>query len=290
MTRRPEVLAVGAIALLLLPPGTLAKSSGPLDVSATAKGRELAAAAAARPSKHGFRVDASDLRVWVLGPGDYLVATSLPKNLKTTTETNAEGQITFGLSYDIDARPDRRQVPRPAPAAVATSPAWTYVSQACFHRVGSLYGWLDSCYRIDSLKYESDPRDFYKLEQYGTVGTSYFGKIYSGFLEGARSSGSAPMAWIDWSPRGSRSGSCTTLPLSVSALGIPFVSSVTACEHYNIHKHPAAGHFKVEWSCGCVYPFGQPYPNTRELDYLQAVSVANGGFAQWSISVGFLAR
>jgi hypothetical protein len=98
------------------------------------------------------------------------------------------------------------------------------------------------------------------------------------------------MAWIDWSPRGSRSGSCTTLPLSVAALGIPYVSSVTACERYNIDKGAAAGQFKVEWSCGCVYPFGQPYPNTRELDYLQAVSVANGGFAQWSISAGFLAR
>ncbi len=137
---------------------------------------------------------------------------------------------------------------------------------------------------------ETDPRDFYQLEQYGTLGAAPFGKIYSGFLEAQQASGSAPMRWIDWSPRGSLSGSCAIIPLQVSALGVTIGASGLMCEHWYIYKYTAAGHFKEEWSCGCIWPFGQPYPNTREIDYMQAISVPNGGLPRWTLSAGFLAQ
>jgi hypothetical protein len=62
------------------------------------------------------------------------------------------------------------------------------------------------------------------------------------------------------------------------------------CERWNVYKYADAGHFKEEWSCGCIFPFGQPYPNVREIDYLQTVSVANGRYVEWTLTAGFLAR
>ena len=40
---------------------------------------------------------------------------------------------------------------------------------------------------------------------------------------------------------------------------------------------------------GCDWPFGQPHPNTREIDGMQAISVPGGGSAVWTLSAGFTA-
>ena len=70
------------------------------------------------------------------------------------------------------------------------------------------------------------------------------------------------MSWIDWSPKSSLSGSCQTIGITVSTLG----------------------------SCDCIQLFGQPYPSTREIDYMQAVSVPGGGIARWTLSAAYLAK
>ena len=85
------------------------------------------------------------------------------------------------------------------------------------------------------------------------------------------------MSWMDWSPRASKSGSCQGVPLSITVLGVGISASGLMCEQWNIYKYAAGGHFKEEWSCGCVYPLGQPYPQTREVDYMQAISIPGGG-------------
>jgi hypothetical protein len=165
-----------------------------------------------------------------------------------------------------------------------------YLNQYCFSRMGdTLSGYLDSCYVLHKMVNESDPRDFYQLEQYGSVGAGQLRKIYSGFLEAQQAASSSTMSWIDWSPRGTITGSCQSVSLNVSALGVGISSSGIMCERWNITKWSAGGHFKEEWSCGCIVPFGQPYPNVREIDYMQAVSVPNGGSAVWTLSAGYTA-
>ena len=176
-------------------------------------------------------------------------------------------------------------------AVAATVPSWAFLNAACFSRMGSsALGFLDSCYSIHKLVNETNSNDFYKLEQYGTLGAGSLTKIYSGWLSAVKASGSSAMSWIDWNPRGSTNGGCQNLTLQVQALGINFTSPAYFCESTIPTKYDAAGSFKMEWSCGCVYPFGQPYPNSREIDYLQSVSVANGGSALWTLSAGYNAR
>jgi hypothetical protein len=114
-------------------------------------------------------------------------------------------------------------------------------------------------------------------------------KIYEGWLSAVKGPGSGSMAWVDWSPRGDLSGSCRGIPLSVSALGVGISASGVMCEHWNITKGSAAGTFQQAWNCGCIWPLGQPWPNDREIDYMQAVSVPNGKPVVWTLSAGFTA-
>jgi hypothetical protein len=263
--------------------------SSPVDVTMTATGRRLATQVAARHSAHGVATQRSDLRVWRVAPGDYVAGRSLPDNVRTGTTVLADGRTELWMTYDTDVPtpPTARQ--ELATAAGPAAIAWSWVAQGCFSRIQNTFGWLDSCYAIHRLTGEGDPREFFKLEQYGTVAAKIPGKIYDGWLAAVRRTGSAAQAWIDWSPRGSLSGSCVSVPLEVSALGVGFRASGIMCERWNIFKGAAAGHFKEQWSCGCIVPFGQPYPNTREIDYLQAVSVGSGKVAQWTLSAGFTA-
>jgi hypothetical protein len=263
--------------------------TGPVEVTDSKAGQELAAEAAARQSRLGARVAASDLRVWRVAPGDYVVGKTKPRNLAFGMMTGAAGGIERTFSFDVGARVST-SLEAGSTALAAAAPSWVWVSQGCFTRKHNIYGWLDSCFKLLRLAGESDPRDFYTLEQYGSVGAKTFGKIYSGWLAASKTSASAPMAWIDWSPRGSKSGPCVVIPLSVSALGQSLSASGLMCERWNVYKYADAGHFKEEWSCGCIFPFGQPYPNVREIDYLQTVSVANGRYVEWTLTAGFLAR
>lgn len=261
----------------------------PSDITSTSKGHDLAAEVAARHEALGVKVRAADLRVWRLGPGDYLVGRTLPRNLTTATHTTADGATEYSMTFDTELAEASANVANLTTEAGTLAATWTWQSQGCFTRLQNASGYLDSCYALHKLTGESDPKDYYKLEQYGTVAAKQGGKIYDGSLSAVKASSSSAMSWIDWSPRGTLSGSCQGVPLSVSALGVSFSASGVMCERWNIYKGSAAGQFKEEWSCGCIVPFGQPYPNAREIDYLQAVSVANGGHAVWTLSATFRA-
>lgn len=298
-TVRTGIVVLALVAAMSPPASAAASDPGFPDITATAKGQELAAAASIRQAALGARTSVSDLRVWQLGVDDFFVADRLPVNLSTSTSTDAANESVKVITFDVTGVISSvRQVSSArvmGSASVeklsALSASWAWLDQYCFSRMGSdSLGYLDSCYVLHGMVGESDPRDFYQLEQYGTVGAGTFTKIYSGFLEGTQASNSSPMSWIDWSPKSSLSGSCQTIGITVSALGIGISSSGLMCEKWNITKYAAAGHFKEEWSCGCIQPFGQPYPNTREIDYMQAVSVPGGGIARWTLSAGYLAR
>lgn len=290
--RRCLATMLGGLALVSGLPG-LATSPGPQyrEITATPRGRALVTATAKRHAHLGMA--STSLRAWEVAPGEYLVGPWLPANLRTATRRR-DGRQLIELRFDVSAGPGTasgtirgRDV---GPRAAAAVPTWAWQSQACFARFGDpRFGWLDSCYLIHRLKNESNPRDYYKLEQYGTVGAGQFGKIYDGWLAAAKGPGSGAMAWVDWSPRGDVSGSCQGIPLSVSALGVSISASGIMCERWDMTKGEAAGTFRQMWSCGCVWPLGQPWPNNREIDYMQAVSVPNGKPVVWTLSAGFTA-
>ncbi len=278
------LLAGAALCLATVPAAAGDGPNRPVDVTDTIQGRRLAEDAAERhrrldPSARGTR-----LRVWRVGPGDHVIGERLPANLKTSTSEGADGRIRVELSFDTGAW--RRGSQR---VTAAAGPRWSLVSGTCFSRIQNTWGWLDSCYKIHRLTGETDYAwDYYQLEQYGSVAAKEPGKIYDGWLHGRRSGGAA-MSWVDWSPRGTLSGGCVTVPISVSALGIGISASGLMCERWDIYKAAAAGDFKEQWGCGCIIPFGQPHPNVREIDLMQAVRVARNGIPRWTLSGGFSA-
>jgi hypothetical protein len=262
--------------------------AGPVDITESDIGRRLAGEAAERQSSRRH-VQAGHLRVWRLGPGDYLIGDAWPKKFKSEVSAEATGLTTVSMSYEVGSPPSNPEARSSSDAASVSAATWSYVSGACFTRLQNAFGWLDSCYQVHKLKNETDPRDFYKLEQYGSEGAKFLGKIYSGWLGAAKASSSSAMSWIDWSPRGTVTGGCQTIPLSVSALGVSYSASGIMCERWNVYKYADAGHYREEWSCGCLPTLGQPYPNVREIDYLQVISVANGKSAIWTLSAGYQA-
>lgn len=292
---RHAVLPIGLLMLVpLLPAWTGAApafgfEARPLEVTRTAGGQRIVASAVEQLRLVRPNAASEVLRVWELMPGEWLIGEALPENLRVEPVIGPDGptaDISFTVGRSLPVTP-----PDPAPAvASASGPSWIWLEQRCFARLSSLYGWLLPCYVEHGMVNEADPRDFYQLEQYGTVAATLYGRIYNGWLAAVRASDSAPMSWIDWSPRGSLSGSCTTVSLSVSALGVGISSSGVMCEHWYIYLYEDAGHFKEQWDCGCIYPFGLLYPNSREIDYMQAVSVPNRGVPRWTLSAGFLAH
>ncbi len=292
MNTRRLLLAIAAVGMLGASATPVVEAASPafgkpIDATGTADGRAWAQEAGARWHAGGVDASVAPLEVWQLGPADYLVTSFNPVNLRPEVVRQPDGSLVVNAKFDVSANPG--VVPKQAAPVSAASAGWSWTNQGCFSRISSAVGWIDSCFVTHRLTGETDPRDFYQLEQYGTVGTQLIGKIYSGWLAADKASGSSAMSWIDWSPRGTLTGSCQTVPLSVSALGQSISASGVMCERWNVYKYAAAGSFKEEWSCGCIVPFGQPYPNTREVDYMQAVSVPGGGSAIWTLSAGFVA-
>lgn len=278
-------LAGAALFVSIAPAAAVDGRASPLEVTETAVGRRLAAEAGERHRALGGRVSDGRLRVWRVGPGDHVVGETLPARLETAIRRLPDGRAELELRYEAQAP---ATTGRARPAALAT-PRWTLINQACFSRVSNSFGWLDSCFKMHRLSGESDGAwDYYQLEQYGSVGAKEPGKIYDGWLHGKRS-GSTAMTWVDWSPRGTISGGCVTVPISVSALGYGISASGLMCERWDIYKAAAGGDLKEQWGCGCVFPFGQPYPNVREIDVMQAVKVAANARPTWTLSGGFTA-
>jgi hypothetical protein len=259
---------------------------GPAEITNTPTGQRLAKQTAERQSSR-LHAQTANLRVWRLGPDDYLIGTEWPRQFKSEMLTDASGMTTISMSYDVGGRPSASNSRITDGGSVQA--AWSYISGACFTRLQNAYGWLDSCYQVHKLTGESDQRDFYKLEQYGSEGAKILGKIYAGSLGAVKASSSSAMSWIDWNPRATLTGHCQTVPLSVSALGVSYSASGLMCERWNMYKYEDAGHYRQEWSCGCAPGFGQPYPNVREIDYLQVVSVLNGRSPIWTLSASYQA-
>ena len=277
------LLACSTLLLASVPAAAKDPPDRPADVTETSLGRRLAAEAAERHEALGVARKGTKLRVWRIAPGDHVVGGRLPTNLATSATELPDGTVQLGLSFDTDVAPSTRAI------AAATTPTWVRTGGTCFSRVHNQWGWIDSCYKTHRLSGESDyVWDYYQLEQYGSVGAKELGKIYDGWMHGKKS-GAATMYWVDWSPRGTISGGCVTVPISVAALGYSISASGLMCERWDIYKAATGGDFKEKWSCGCIVPFGQPYPNVREIDLMQAVKVVRNARPTWTLSAGFTA-
>jgi len=282
------VAALAVVAAMVPPAAADQPTGGPVEITGTSRGRDLAEQVAERHTGLGVRTTAAQLKVWTLGPGRVVVGRRLPAAFATQTTKRGDGSTDVTVTFDVGV-PGSAGPPARVAAITAVTPSWSLKGRACFSTLGSeWWGFLDSCYAIEKLINESDPKDFYKLEQYGTVAAGRHTKMYDGWLKAVKAaSGSASMSWIDWNPRGSASGPCHDLTLTVSALGLGFSTPAFFCETNIPTKSSTAGSFQMTWSCGCLYPFGQPFPNSREIKYLQVVSVANGGAVRWTLSAGY---
>jgi hypothetical protein len=289
---RPGLASTRAAALVMVPllltgpVAPVAAAGGePQDVSLTSTGKALAAKAAQRFTLMGFATSTEKLRVWSLEPGEYLIAGRMPANFTSSVTLGPDGRVEMSASYTTPTVLDAVATSgmQVAPEAVESAPYWGTVNWDCFARDSNTWGWFDTCYKTSKLYGETDSRDYWTLEQYGTAGASIFGKIYSASLSASRNGSGSTMSWLDWKPRSTVTGSCVWKGLTVSALGVSLDSGGILCEKWVPTKYADAGHFANKWDCGCIWPFGQPYPNEREVDLMQTQAIPQGGWPVWNL-------
>jgi len=285
------VAAVVGLVVVATTPGARAHGlhGRPTEITGTARGQELVRHAAQQFADRGLAPDVRSLHVWEVGPGEHVVGRSLPANFSSSITTDRQGRTHVELRYDIAARADP-QAGRLAGTGIAATPQWTQIAGECFAWLHNVAGEMLPCYKLRKLVGETFPRDYYGLEQFGTVQATLFGKIYDGWVAAVRNPASATMRWEDWDPLGDLTTSnCMIQPLSINILGTGFSTSGLLCERWDMTLFQDAGHFKQMWSCGCIWPFGQPYPNSRGMRYVQGISVPGGGSPWWTLTAGFSA-
>jgi hypothetical protein len=261
----------------------------PIEITGTVKGAELVRHAAQRLAGRGLSADVTPLHAWRIAADEYIVARELPRGFASSVSTDDKGRLHVELRYEVTASagPDEGRI---AGTRIAAIPTWQPIAGQCFAWLHNVAGELLPCYKLRKLVDETFPHDYYGLEQYGTVQATLFGKIYDGWVAAVKAPGSATMSWEDWDPLGDlTTNTCMIQPLSINVLGTGFSTSGLLCERWDMTLFQDAGHFKQMWSCGCLWPFGQPYPNSRGMRYLQGISVPGGGIPSWTLSAGFTA-
>jgi hypothetical protein len=261
----------------------------PIEITGTARGHELVRHAAQQFAAQGASADVRSLHAWEVAPGEHIVGRVLPANFSSSVTTDGDGRTRIELRFDVTAATEADSG-RVAASGVAVTPSWVQIGGECFNWIRNFAGELLPCYKLRKLVGEAFPRDYYGLEQYGTVQATPYGKIYDGWVAAVRAPVSATMRWEDWDPLGDLvTNTCMIQPLSISILGTGFSTSGLLCERWDMTLYNDAGHFKQMWSCGCLWPFGQPYPNSRGMRYVQGISVPGGGSPWWTLTAGFTA-
>lgn len=253
-------MLIGATAV----PAVAAQPQGPGDVTASTIGQGLAGASAQRFSGHGVQVKASDLRV-VEDAAGYLVvrAGTVLEDTDVKSPTTAAGPLN-----DSGGGPG---------ALAPMSDSWVLQANDCFSRVSDTFSWIDHCYKLyKDSETSNGTKDFFLLQHFATAGPNSPWAIYSAKISSNPASNSAAMAWVDWSPKGSWSGSsCSSGTIGVTA-PISLTANVTFCEHWDMNKANPAVNYWLQWWTG---PTG--IHETRGIDYMNTVSVAQGKWPVW---------
>ncbi len=252
------------------------------DVTATPTGRRATAAALERFVAAGAPIAGEAGRAWRLADGSLFVVAG--GGDPVFDRAGAIVGLRVGRRHDTGGTPDRaatmaasRAAPRTATSAAPTWVDW--VPAGCFARQNGPWGaWLDSCFQLKKLRNDgSTTRDWFVLDHSGT-----FHYAERGWLAASVGPGSSPQTWQDWAPRAdSTRAACADVAVSVTAQGVPFATTHTQCETWDITKASPAVAFRSEWRCGCG-----TFRGDRDVDYKVAVSTAQGGGPVWTLSFG----
>jgi len=238
---------------------------GGVDVSGTVGGGRIARLAQRRLATLGFSLPVSDLGVW----------------------QDAHGALVASRGTRLVGNPDTGLVPVAAPptragkasriAAVDDQPiGWSLVFTQCYERISDTWAWLDHCARIFRLSGDGDPaRDYYGLQRLATAGANAPWVVKSAGIV-ATPVDAGLMTWVDWSPRGDRTGPCQPFVVWITAPFAGLMTPLDRCETWDITKGARGGDFRLDWSgCACTHE--------RALAFDEVVSVAQGRSPAWYV-------
>jgi hypothetical protein len=164
-------------------------------------------------------------------------------------------------------------------AASSFSLQWNLVGDLCLNVSYSSFGEFHTCWHIYKLINETDnTKDYYAFRHFGTAGPTTSGAhLTDAWLDSRKHSNGPSMAWLDWNPGADVTSGCSSVTVSVSALGIGLSTpAFTRCETWDITKGAAGGSFKNDWN-GSVQA-------DRQVAYQTAISVAQGASPIWGLA------
>jgi hypothetical protein len=293
---RPARIAVSlAILLAMALPGvTVAAKPTPSaalsDITATSRGRALAAESAVRfTTLYGVPTTAAELKVLRYSDGSIIV---VPEILTSalTGQLSADGstasvEVGGTLSSTTQAANTRTVQTQ---AATAT---WTQKEFGC---LSSLYvdsARLDSCYYIYQLINDgSTTKNFWALRQKGTA-FEYGAGLHSAWVSGERTPNTTAQGWVDWGPEQGHDGSCSTVNVGVSYIA-SLNYSITGCEKWIIDKscNTCSPWMKATWDCNCFWGLDAKTGTvSRAIAYQMLVTTSQSATPRFRVGIGMSA-
>lgn len=271
-------------------------SRGPVEITSTELGVEMATEAAGRFTSYGVPTDPVDLDVLEYGDGSIIIA---PASLAPTLvgEVSPEGELAasveVGADLGRDGRPRSATKSEPSQLQGTSAAAyWSLREHACFASLAVDSARLDSCYSIYQLINDgSATKSYWTLRQLGTA-FEYGGGLRSAWISGKRTPGTARQTWVDWGPEQGHNGSCSSVSIGVSRI-VSLSYSVVACETWSIDKscNTCSPAFTNTWDCSCWWGLetkgGDPI--TRAVAYQMLVSMSNSATPRFRLGIGLAA-
>jgi hypothetical protein len=269
--RRGFGLAAASV-LLIATVGSAAAESDPNDITATAKGQEIATEAAARWAHAGIRTDTSAIVV-VEEPDGTL--TVMPRDMGPALIWNNDHGLGARVVVTGDASEREGRLTAEAGPLTALSPEAQPYASNCFARVSVTGGWMDTCYRLWKLYYETSSFDYWAIQAWASMDSdSPFLTDYA-WIHVDIDAGPTP-SWEDWDPGASWNSACHTQALGITLLGVGISGNFMACEGYTLTKYSAPGSLKLQYQGNSGA--------TRELELMSAIKESGTGGPTWGIS------
>lgn len=256
--------------------------AGARDITSSATGRQLAAAAESRFVKAG--VAASALVVVKDSIGYTVAPVGTP--FASSSVRLSDGTTGVELDPESPAAPTSQTTSlavAPQGRSLAVSPAlagsWgNPVASACFSRITDTWTYMDHCYQMwKESNDNSSTRDFFALRHWGTAFPNSPWVLNSASVSSKPTSSSSAQSWSDYSPTSGQSGgSCKTVGVSIDNPVGGLSYSVQMCEEWEIAKGNPAVTFSQYW-------IGPGTRSSRAVEYMIAVNVVQGGWPQWSL-------
>lgn len=267
------------------PTGVSLAASDYVEITHSARGTSVADAATQRwaASKGIFR-DRSHVRVYEATKDGHRSTIVLPSYVRLVDAqvTLADGGVVSTAQVEVSLR-----------SALGLSggvgSGWNHRASDCFAREENSTGWIDSCYKINQYNTDgtdgTSTHDIFQLEHYATAKSKGVFTLNSFELTSDQSPSSDPFRdWVDWDPGSDADhGNCGSYSIGISYSGVGITSSFTACDRWDITKWSDYGHFRNTWR-------GDARRSEREVGYMTAIKVSQGGWPVWSLWDTFAAN